>query len=100
MVKCYNDFLQLIDGEQLNNYHLVLQESDIIKSRWTKEDYINYLGELELHKFETGVTISYQSSVDAGNRICSIDILIHFPEENGVPERNYTMLWTVFYNNK
>lgn len=100
MVKCYNDFLKLIDGELLNDYHVVLQECSIIKSRWTKEDYINYLGELEQQNLETGVIISYKSFVDAGNRVNMIEIFIHFPEEKGVPEKNYTLFWTVYYNDK
>lgn len=100
MVKCYSDFLQLINDEQFNDYHVVLQKSNIIKERWSKGDYISYLYGLEQHKSETGVTISYQSSVDASNRVSRIDIFIHFPEEKGVPERDYTMFWTVFYNNK
>lgn len=98
MVKCYNDFLQLVNDEQFNDYHVVLKASNIIKDRWSREDYISYLGGLELHKSETGATISYQSYDDDRNRVCRIDIFIHFPEEKGVPERDYTMFWLVLYN--
>ena len=97
MVKCYNDFLQLIDGEQFNDYHVVLKNSSIIKEGWSKKEYLDYLNYLERHKSETKVAISYKSCVDAGNRVNMIDIFIHFPEEKGVPEKDYTMFWTVHY---
>lgn len=99
MVKCYSDFIQLINDEQFNDYHVVLRESSIIKEGWSRGNYINYLCGLELHKSETGITISYQSSVDASNRVSRIDVFIHFPEEKGVSERDYTMFWVVRYNN-
>ena len=97
MKKTYNDFLQLIDDGQFNGYRVCFESSSIKKEMWSASDYLGYLDNLERHKHETGITITYEFLNDTNNRVLCIDVLIHYPADNDIPERNHTMHWIVQY---
>ena len=97
MKKTYNDFLQLIADGQFKGYQVCFERSNLEKERWTAERFLDYIGELERYKNETGITITYDFLSDTNNRVHCIDVLIHYPADNDIPERNHSMHWIVQY---
>lgn len=93
--KTYNDFLQLINDGQYNGYRVCFERSSIVKDSWAAKDYLGYLDNLERHKHETGISIKYDFLLDANNHVLSIDVYIHYPAENDIPERSHSMHWVI-----
>ena len=87
----------MIDDGQFNGYRVCFERSSIEKEMWAASDYLDYLDNLERHKLETGITITYDFLSDANNRILCVDVYIHYPADNDIPVRNHTMHWIVQY---
>lgn len=94
-IKTYTDFLQLIDDGPDNGYLVYFENSSIANPSWTVEHYLEYLGNIEHHKHETGIITRYEFLCDDNNRVLKVNVILHFPEYKGAPEKNATINWVV-----